>query len=128
MPTPQNNLIQECNFAIMEENIQKTIGEQAKAAKMFKVAKPKLVALLNVARDESSFSLARFFGKTDRIKEEDVTCNYSNGIVEITVKDLKDVKSHTKPFIEKLFGKQILNGSIATDRITVQAGSEKHKI
>ncbi len=121
MQNPQNNIIQECNSVITREKIKKTINEQKEAENIFKVAKPKLVALLNVARDESSFSLARFFGKTDRVKEDDVSHTYNDDIVTITVKNLKDVKSHTKPFIEKLFGKQMLNGSIATDRITVRA-------
>ncbi len=112
----------------MVEKIEKTINKQEEAKNIFNATKPKLVALLNAARDESSFSLARFFGKTDRIKEDDVSHTYSQGIVTIIVNNLKDVKSHTKPFIEKLFGKQILIKSSTKDRITVRADNAKPSV
>ena len=96
MQTQHNNdFIQECNFVIVKELSKKTVDENGQAQNMFAKAKPKLVALLNVPRDESSFSLARFFGKTDRIKKEDVECKYcdTSKICSITIKPLKDVKS-----------------------------------
>ena len=125
-----NDFIEQCNLVIMVEKIEKTINKQEEAKNIFNATKPKLVALLNAARDESSFSLARFFGKTDRIKEKDVDYNYddTSKIFSITIKPLKDVKSHTKPFIEKLFGKQILIKSSTKDRITVRADNTEPSV
>ncbi len=118
IPVPLNTDI--INTLIALETIKATTEESKRKKEIYnQVVKGYLLPLLNTCRDSAYDTWWVSSSKTNRIKEGNIECEIqNNGTIQIIIKELKDIKTHTKPFIETLFGKDIFAGVSLEQRVT----------